>query len=341
MKRERIISAIAHKQTDYIPHDVDVTVPIAQKLCDRLGIPHEQHSYNFFNPELWNWLGNHIEEAKYRKGTWLTPNVYQDPFGVRWNREIDKDIGVIIEYILKEPEIGNYHVPEPNLAYVDEVTTKMFEINKDSYKFGKIGFSLFERAWSLRGFENFLGDLAGEEKFVCELLDQILDYNMKIIERALNYPLDGFFFGDDYGQQHGLLMSPATWRKFFKPRLAKMFDKIKRTGRTVSLHSCGNLSDILGDLIDIGLDVYQTVQPEIYGLKEIKEKFGAHLTFWGGISTQKDLPYVTPEEVKKIAREAIKIMGKGGGYIAAPTHQIPADVPIENVVALIEAFKEQ
>jgi uroporphyrinogen decarboxylase len=120
-----------------------------------------------------------------------------------------------------------------------------------------------------------------------------------------------------------------------------MFEKVKLTGRTVALHSCGNLSDILGDLIDIGLDIYQTVQPEIYGLKEVKENFGAHLTFWGGISTQKVLPYVTPDEVKKIARETIKILGKGGGYIAAPTHQIPADVPVENVIALAEAFREQ
>jgi uroporphyrinogen decarboxylase len=200
---------------------------------------------------------------------------------------------------------------------------------------------MFERAWSLRGFENFLGDLAGEEKFVYELLEQILGYNMKIIDRALNYPLDGFFFGDDYGQQNGLLMSPATWRKFIKPCLKTMFEKVKSTGRTVALHSCGNLTAILGDLIDIGLDVYQTVQPEIYGLKNIKEQFGAHLTFWGGISTQKDLPYITPKEVKKLAHETIRILGKGGGYIAAPTHQIPADVPIENVIALIEAFKEQ
>jgi len=332
MKRERVISAIAHKQTDPAPHDIDLTVPVAQKICAQLGLKHD---------ELWDYFDNHIEEAKYRKGEYIEPTVYQDPFGVRWNREIDKDIGVIIEYILKEPEMGGYRIPEPNLDFVDEVTVNMMAANKDSYKFGKIGFSLFERAWSLRGFENFLGDLAGEEDFVCGLLDQILEYNIKIIDRALTYPIDGFFFGDDYGQQRGLLMSPATWRKYFKPRMKIMFEKAKLAGKSVALHSCGNLSDILGDLIDIGLDVYQTVQPEIYGLKEIKDKFGAHLTFWGGISTQKTLPYVTPDEVKKTAREAIKILGKGGGYIAAPTHQIPADVPVENVIALLEAFKDQ
>jgi len=335
MKRERVISAIAHKNTEPVPHDIDLTVPVANEICSHLGIALDG---------LWDWFDNHIEEAKYRKGRYLENEieVYEDPFGVQWDRSgADKDIGIIKEYKLKEPEIGGYRFPEPNLDYVDEITTKMMEVNKDSYKFGKIGFSMFERAWSLRGFENFLADLAGEEKFVCELFEQILNYNMKIIDRALTYPIDGFFFGDDYGQQRGLLMSPATWRRYIKPCLAKMFDKVKRTGRTVALHSCGDLSDILGDLIDIGLDVYQTIQPEIYGIKQIKERFGAHLTFWGGISTQRTLPYVTPDEVKKIAAETIKILGKGGGYIAAPTHQITADVPIENIIALAEAFKNQ
>lgn len=332
MKRERVISAVSHKNTEPVPHDIDLTVPVAKKICKYLKIQRE---------ELWDWFDNHIEEAKYRRGQYIEEDVYQDPFGVKWNRSIDKDIGVIKEYILKEPEMGNYRFPEPELDYVDEITVKMMEINKDSYKFGKIGFSLFERAWSLRGFENFLADLAGEEKFVCELFENILDYNMKIIDRALKYPIDGFFVGDDYGQQRGLLMSPATWRRLIKPCLAKMFEKVKLSGRTVALHSCGDLSDILGDLIDIGLDIYQTVQPEIYGLKEIKNRFGAYLTFWGGISTQKTLPYATPEEIKKITAETIKILGKNGGYIAAPTHQIPADVPVENVIALAEAFKNQ
>ena len=333
MKRERVISAVAHKNTEPVPYDIDLTVPLAQKVCDYLKIKHDG---------LRDWFGNHTEEARYRKGEYIEPDVYQDPFGVIWDRTgADKDIGIIKEYILKEPDMGNYHIPEPNLNFVDEVTEKMMQDNRDSYKFGKIGFSLFERAWSLRGLENFLADLAGEEKFVQELFGQILDYNLKIMDRALKYNIDGFFFGDDYGQQRGLLMSPATWRKFIKPCLAKMFEKAKSAGRTVALHSCGDISAILGDLIDIGLDIYQTVQPEIYGLKEIKEQFGAHLTFWGGISTQKTLPYVTPDEVKNIARETIKILGKNGGYIAAPTHQVPADVPVENIIALAEAFKNQ
>ena len=333
MKRERVIAAVSHKGATPVPHDIELTVPLADKLCACLGIAHEQ---------LWDWFDNHVEAMLYRKGQYLENEIYEDPFGVRWDRSgADKDIGIITEYILKEPALGGYRIPEPNLDYVDEVTTELMAAGRDSYKLGKVGFSLFERAWSLRGLENFLADLAGEEKFVCELFEQILEYNMKIIDRALTYQIDGFFLGDDYGQQRGLLMSPATWRRLIKPCLAKMFERVKLSGRTVALHSCGDLSAIIGDLIDIGLDIYQTVQPEIYSLKELKAQFGAHLTFWGGISTQQALPYATPDEVRKTAAETIKILGKGGGYIASPTHKVPADVPVENIIALAEAFRNQ
>ncbi len=106
-------------------------------------------------------------------------------------------------------------------------------------------------------------------------------------------------------------------------------------------HSCGDIHELMPDLIEIGLDVYQTFQPEIYDVKAVKREFGNDLTFWGGISTQRVLPWVSPEEVKRVAREMIATDGVGGGYIAAPTHAIPGDVPPENIVALIEAFQDQ
>jgi uroporphyrinogen decarboxylase len=116
---------------------------------------------------------------------------------------------------------------------------------------GKIGSAFFDRAWSLRGFENFLMDLMVEEAFVKELFEQILSVNLQIIDEAVKYDIDGFYFGDDYGQQNGLLMSPVTWRIFIKPYLAIMFERVKKSGKIVALHSCGNISEIMGDLIEI------------------------------------------------------------------------------------------
>jgi uroporphyrinogen decarboxylase len=333
MKRERVKSAISHMQTDFVPYNIELTSQLSERLCAHLKIE---------KSELWAWFGNHIEKVGYNKGANLDNEIYEDEYGVKWDRSgLDKDIGIIKEYALKEPEMKGYVFPSPDLGNVKVLTQKLLGRGNDSFKFGKIGTAFFERAWSLRGFENFLMDLLLEEAFVEELFEQIQDFNLRIIDEALKYDIDGFYFGDDYGQQNGLLMSPDIWRSLIKPHLAVMFERVKKAGKVVALHSCGDISKILGDLIDIGLDVYQTFQPEIYDMKKIKREYGSDLTFWGGISTQQTLPFVKPSQLKEIVWDTLVIMGEGGGYIAAPTHQVPADVPVENIIALADVLKNQ
>ena len=333
-RKDRVKTAIEHQQGDFVPYNIELTSEELVKVADFLGI--EKASFA-------EYAGNHIEKVSYNiGGSEIRPGFYKDEFGVVWNRSgIDKDIGVIEDYLLKEPKLDGYEFPEPDLEQVKAKTEEFVANGRDTFKFGKIGMTYFERAWSFRGIENFLMDLHLYPDFVGELFDQILQYNMKIIDAALQYDIDGFYFGDDYGQQNGLIMSPDTWREFIKPGLKEMFGKVKDAGKVVALHCCGNISELLGDMVEIGLDIYQTVQPEIYDLKKLKADHGKGLTFWGAISTQKTLPFVTPEELKEIVRETINIMGAGGGYIAAPTHGVPDDVPAENIVALIEVLKYQ
>jgi uroporphyrinogen decarboxylase len=186
-----------------------------------------------------------------------------------------------------------------------------------------------------------LMDLMLEEEFVRELFTRITQRNAQILDIALEYDFDGVYFGDDYGQQTGLLISPDTWRRCVKPYLRILFEKAKSKGKIVCLHSCGNISGILSDLIDIGLDVYQTVQPEVYDLKKLKKEFGSNLCFYGGISTQRDLPFKTPKEIFSIVKETMQVLGEGGGYIAAPTHRVTPDTPASNIIAMVEALREQ
>ncbi len=333
-RKERVEETIRHKRTDTVPWNIELTTGEAKKVCEHLGIKEN---------EFFDFAGNHIEKISYNIGGRETgAGLWQDEFGVAWDRSgLDKDIGIIEGVILKEPTVAAYKFPVPPAGEVKKVTEKALGRGRDTFKFGKIGTTLFERAWSLRGMENCLMDLCLEPAFVEELLEKILDYNLAIIETAAQHKIDGFYFGDDYGSQQGLLMSPEVWRRFFKPRLAKMFAGVKAAGKVVALHSCGNIGAILPDLVDIGLDVYQTVQPEVYDLKKLKREFGRDLAFWGAISTQQAMPFVRPDELKRIVKDTIEIMGEGGGYIAGPTHRIPADVPVENVLALIEALKEQ
>jgi uroporphyrinogen decarboxylase len=213
--------------------------------------------------------------------------------------------------------------------------------NPDRFQVFSLGFSMFERAWSLLTMPETLIAMIASPKELDGLLENICDYNMEVIDAALAKGFDCVLIGDDWGQQKGMIMGAPHWRRFIKPHMKRMFERIKSAGKIAALHSCGDIHEVFPDLIDIGLDVYQTFQPEIYDIERVKAEFGGDLAFWGGISTQQLLPFATPERVKSEAVRIIRIMSKGGGYIAAPTHQVPGDIPPENMEALVDVFMNQ
>jgi uroporphyrinogen decarboxylase len=333
-KRERVKRAVNHNETDFVPYNVDFTKQEYDKVADYLK-----------DSRFAEKIGNHIASAYYDGYlSEMSPGsgYFKDDFGVVWNRNgADKDIGVIDNIQIKEPDISQYTFPELDETKLRADYENLVNNSGDKFRFGSIGFSMFERAWTLRGMENLLVDMVVNPGFVVELLESIMNYNLKIIDIALEYDIDGFHFGDDWGQQKGLIMGPEYWKRFIKPKVAKMYKKVKSAGKIVSQHSCGDIEQIFPDLVEMGLDVYQTFQPEIYDIEKVKEEFGNDLAFWGGISTQRLLPYADVKKVKDVTKRTIEIMGKGGGYIAAPTHAIPGDVPPENVVAMIGVFKNQ
>lgn len=332
-KANRVKNALAHGQTDKVPYNIELTKEMEKNIERELSL----EAGSFFD-----WAGNHIEKCGFETEEEITPGFFKDEYGVVWDRTgMDKDIGTITKMTFDEPEICGYTFPGVEKEVIKEKCMRFVTKGKDTFKFAKLGMTLFERAWSLRGFENMLMDLMLEEEFVHELFTRITQRNMQILDIALEYDFDGVYFGDDYGQQTGLLISPDTWRKCVKPYLRILFEKAKTKGKIVCLHSCGNISGILSDLIDIGLDVYQTVQPEVYDLKKLKKEFGANLCFYGGISTQRDLPFKTPNEIYSIVKETMRILGEGGGYIAAPTHRVTPDTPAANILAMAEVLRKQ
>ena len=331
-RRERVIAALTHQNVHPVPFSVDFTQQERARVAAFLGDDH-------FTDEI----NNHISSAYYDGHLWeIKPDFWQDDFGVCWNRTgADKDIGVIAGLLIPEPDLSAYRFPEIDTAQIHHEYQALMARKDDTFKMGSIGFSLFERAWTLRGMENLLMDMVLNPDFVDQLFQAILEYNSAILEIALQYDIDGFHFGDDWGQQKGLIMGPQYWRRFIKPVLAVLYERVKAKGKFVSQHSCGDIREILPDLVEIGLDIYQTVQPEIYDLPLIKKEYGRDLSFWGGISTQRLLPFATPDEVRRVTQETLHIMGEGGGYIAAPTHAIPGDVPPENVLAMLEVLQRQ
>ena len=148
-------------------------------------------------------------------------------------------------------------------------------------------------------------------------------------------------FGDDWGQQRGLQMGPALWRRFIKPRIRRMYAAVKARGKRVFIHSCGKVDELFPELIECGLDVFNPFQPEVIDVYEAKRRFGDRLSFYGGISTQKTLPYGTTAQVKEEVRRLLDGVGKNGGYIAAPAHDVPRDAKPENIAAMIDVLQAQ
>ncbi|MCX6895577.1 MAG: hypothetical protein NTZ16_08805 [Verrucomicrobia bacterium] len=203
--------------------------------------------------------------------------------------------------------------------------------------------TIFEVAWYLRGMEDFMMDLAAGEDIAFALLDILTEMRVGMARRYAEAGVDLLMLGDDVATQLNMMISPELWRKEIKPRLARVIraSKDARPETLIFYHGDGNMETILPDLIEIGVEVLNPVQPECMNPVLMKERYGDKLAFWGCIGTQTTMPFGTPAEVKRTVRELIATVGKGGGLFLAPTHTLEPDVPWANVEAFIEAIKDQ
>lgn len=199
----------------------------------------------------------------------------------------------------------------------------------------------FDIARYIRGTEQFLMDMALEPRKAEVLLDKVTEFAIEYMDRCVEKAAglaEGVFCGDDFGSQTGLLMSPAMWRKYIKPRYRLLIDSIKKHGLVYVHHTCGGVRPIIKDLIELGVDVLNPIQPLAAGMDpaELGEEFGRDLCFYGGIDEQHTLPYGSPEDVRRETRQRIETLGKYGGYIVSPSHAFQPDTPLENILAVYE-----
>ncbi len=332
-QRERAIAALTHEQPDRVPYHIGFTQKALAATIEYCG-----------GSDFLQQIDNCMHDVTENPGPLqrdIDPVIWQDEFGVQWDRSIDRDIGNVCNQVLSRPDLDLLPLPDPHADAKWEGFPERCAGHGGRLVQFHHGFSLFERAWTLRGMENLMVDMIERPSFVEALLDSICDYNVALVQRALSeYPIDAVHFGDDWGSQRGPLISPPMWRRFLAPRLKRQYGAVKSAGKFVTIHSCGKVQEFFPDLITMGLDCFNPFQPEVMDVYEMKATYGDRLAFWGGVSTQRLLPRGTPDEVRAEVRELKARIGAGGGYILAPAHAIPGDAKPENILAMIEVANE-
>jgi uroporphyrinogen decarboxylase len=331
--KERTLRAIHRQPLDFVPYDIACSPPVLRMLQRHLGCQDVAAA-----------IGNHVLLVHCSTHpAWADPEVVgefiEDDFGVVW-RTSSYSRGYVVRHPLTQPSLRRYHLPDPRDPLRFKAARQQLERRPDLFRVAKIG-DLFERACFLRGMDLLLSDFILNPHFLEELFDALAEYLIATVNLLAGWPVDALWLSDDYGHQQGLLMSPTHWRRFIKPRLAKIVEAAHRNAFLTLLHSDGAITEIIADLVDLGLDILHPLQPESVDIYAIKKQFGNHLTLYGGIGTQQLLRAGKPHEVRAEVQRAIKIVGEGGGYILAPGLTVQHDVPLENLLAFIEAAQKQ
>ncbi len=330
--KERTLRALQYEPVDRLPSQINYTTEMGHILAAHFGVS---------LAELPARLDNHMIRVDLNHTPWLNEagTASYDWWGVGWDTQVE-GYWPADSPLARTQNLETIAWPDPHAPdLLDKAAAVMAADNGQHFITPNFGFCLFERAWSLRGFEQLSEDMILAPAFVEELLERITQIQVALIHRFIALGVDGGYFGDDYGAQKNMLFSPKLWRKLFKPRLARMFAPFREAGLPVLMHSDGDIDVILPDLVEIGLTVFNPVQPEVIDHAWLRQTFGHNLAYYGGVSTQTVLPFGTPAKVQTAIRQCIEVLAPAKtGLMIAPSHRMMVDIPMANVEAMLASF---
>lgn len=349
-KRENLLRALRRDSPEYVPFDMDLCPSQLENLKARIGTDDFREYYDFayryveLNPskvkrdfsQYYKGIDGKLEPLNWNP-EWGVMGIYGSTAHFQQMLHPMRDFTGI-------EEIMEYPFPDFDADYRWEGVAQRNQewIKKGYATLAFMEMTIFEVAWYLRGMEELMTGFYENPEFNAALLDKLTDLRVEMAKRYAGAYTDVLMLGDDVSTQIDMMMSPALWRQELKPRLKRVIDAARAVKPDILIfyHGDGNLSAIVEDLIEIGVDVLNPVQPECVDPFEMKRLYGDRLSFWGCIGTQTTMPFGTREEIFQVCKRLIREVGKGGGLVLAPTHTLEPEVPYENIEAFLDAVNQ-
>ena len=356
--KERLQTAMEHEEPDRVPY-MATFVPEMELFLkerhreelDRVGV-YTEMKYQGVNAldilfEHDMLLLTYGLSTGYYKDT--ESDYYFDDWGIKWKKVPYQTINgtgnytEIVECPLADNDkLDSYVPPHPDSEDMEYAEKVIERFGKEKYICGIIDCSIFEALRYLRGTTQALFDVVTEKDIAHKVMDMSVDYHLNLGYKLIDRGVDMLWLADDVGAEHAMMISPDTFREMVKPKIWYMVGELKKKNKNVKVafHSDGYIEPVIDDLIEVGVDLLNPIQPESMDPASIKKRYGDRIALWGTMSTQSTLPFGGPEEVTNEVKERIRTCAPGGGFLLAPTHNIQLDVPIENIDAFYEAVKE-
>jgi uroporphyrinogen decarboxylase len=353
--RERVLAALNHQKPDRCPMQISFTPEFARRLEQDLRLKglkeHNPHGGgNLYELERALQEDMLLTSVGWANSYYQEDGSYTDEWGVGWS-----SIGYTTPFgqgryteisrhpLADDSAIEAYRAPDPRRPELYAAARRMIADFRANYWIvGVTVTTIFETAWALRGLDRLLMDFLLQPELAERILDIPFNYHLEAARRLVELGVDMIWTGDDMGAQQAMQISPQMWRRFFRPRMARLFSELKALNPALKIayHSDGYIEPIIPDLIEIGMDVLNPVQPACMDPAALKKKYGRRLCFWGSIDEQNTLPFGTPEDVSREVLARLRTLGADGGLVIGPTHHVQLDTPMANFWAMVNAIRE-
>jgi len=357
--RDRVLIALDHKEPDRCPMQISFTPEFAARLeadlqlkGQRLHNPHGGGNTYTLERQLdedmlltsVGWVNGYYQSG------YQDVESYQDEWGVTW-RSIEYQTrfgkGKYTEPfghpLAEDNKLEAYTAPDPHRPELYAEAERVIHDYKAEYWIvGVTPTTIFESAWALRGYEQLMVDMATDQAKAECVLDFPYRYHKAVTQHLVRMGVDMIWLGDDVGGQNTMLMSPKMWRTYLKPRMADIIASLRAINPQIKVayHTDGVVYPIIPELIDIGMDVLNPIQPMAMDPEKLKASYGDRLCFWGSMDIQDTIPFGTPDAVRNEVLTRLKTIGRSGGLIIGPTHNLQLDTPLENFWAMVDTIKQ-